>query len=91
MLRQALHPAGRSGPSAPIAVAEMPRPQSIVPQIVYAPAVRFMQASRTVLSAFRKTPPPRPDAPAVPAPGAARQTRRVAAETRFEHQDFPIL
>ncbi len=95
ILRRALKPeAPVAGAPAPIVVAEMPSHGSVLPEIILVPAVKFLQASRTVLSAFRKAPPVRlvtPEAGAEAAQQPPSSSRRFAPETRFANGDYPIV
>ena len=92
MLRKALNPdASSENPPQKIAMAEMPTPSSVIPRIVLKPAKTFLQASRSVLSAFRKAPPPRPVISEPTIPQKPAETHRVAPETRSKDKDYPIV
>lgn len=88
--RTELHAAVRAEagpPRATVQVAEMPTPNSVLPQIVLRPVGAMVRVSRTLLSSFAKPAPPRA-APAEPAPAPSYHP---APETRFAGRDFPIV
>jgi hypothetical protein len=69
----------------------MPGPASVIPQIVLVPAAKFLRASRTVLSAWKKPAPPRAVAPVADAEEKPAPARRIAPGTQSSNGGYPIV